>query len=230
MAPKKPSKKAPKKGKKTPKQTRLPSEGKATGTDVLPYPTDVEAFKGGPDGFAGKATFRLAHFGRSLKLRDTSNTFRARFAKAEVLDQLAKEFTQAIAKANLIRRNIVGRSYQIGCVIRVKYHGSPRREILTGFTGNMPLTRAVTQDDLLRAYGHALSQTLASPEEIEVLSFNMLVWFRATSPQILCLKAVNGKTVPTLYDADGIPDPSLRAFQREKRKANTVKIRTRFGI
>ena len=232
MAPRKTPKKSPSNKKKAPKKAarkEAPLDN-SPGLDAVPSPTDVEAFKGGGEGFSGRATFRLMHFARSLRLRDSTSTFRARFAKAEVLTMLEAQIREGVLKANVIRRHLVGRSWQVGCTIKVKYHGSPRWDILTGFTPNYPMTREIRADDFLRAYGHALAQTLGSPEEIRIISFQMLTWFRATAPQVRTLKALNAKPVPTLYDDSGHPEPRFKAMQREKRKANRLIIRTRFGM
>lgn len=237
MAPRKTPKKAPSKkkaaGKKAVSKKAAPPKPptpQEPALDAVPGPTDVEAFKGGGDGFSGRATFRLLHFARALRLRDSSSTFRNRFAKADVLALIEREIRQGVLKANVIRRHLIGRSWQVGCTIKVKYHGSPRWDILTGFTPNYPMTREIRPDDFLRAYGHALSQTLGSPEEIRIISFQMLAWFRATAPQVRTLLGLNSKPVPALYDDDGTAEPRYKAMQREKRKANRVIIRTRFGI
>lgn len=231
MAPRKaPKKKASSPKKAAKKAAPRPPVDEGPALDAVPSPTDVEAFKGGGDGFSGRATFRIIHFARALRLRDSSSTFRSRFAKADVLALIEQEIRQGVLKANVIRRHLVGRTWQIGCTIKVKYHGSPRWDVLTGFTPNYPLTREIRADDFLRAYGHALSQTLGSPEEIRIIAFNMLVWFRATAPQVRTLIGLNSKPVPTLYDDEGHPEPRYKAMQREKRKANRIKIRTRFGI
>ena len=220
---------APKPRKNSPSKKK-PQPTASINLEAVPGPTDVEAFKGGGEGFSGRAVFRLIHFTRALRLRDSSSTFRSRFAKSEIMAVLEQEIREGVVRSNVIRTHLYARSYQIGCTIKVKYFGSPRWDILTGFTKNYPLTKPVNTTDFLAAYGHALSQTLASPEEIRIISFGMLVWFRGTAPQVHTLKALNKKPIPMLYDDDGYANPRLREIQREKRKANTIIIKTRFGF
>lgn len=222
---------APKKRKQNAKQSPKPRYQTPSNLRLIPAPYDVQAFKGFSHNLAGRATFRLASFAGGIKLRDESSTFRARFGKANVLEMLQRQVTNAVARANLIRENVKpARSWQIVCTIKVTYSGSPFPVILVGYSNNMPLTRRVTSDVFLRAYGHALSQSYASPLQIEILGFGMNVWFAGSAQQALTVFHLNKRPVPRFYDENGNVNDRSYQIQKEQRKVNAIVLKTRWGF
>lgn len=221
----------PKKSRKKAAEPKKPRYQTPSNFRMIPAPYDVQAFKGFSHNLAGRATFRLVHFAGGIKLRDDSSTFRARFGKANVLEMLSRQVNNAVARANLIRENVKpARSWQIVCAIKVTYGGSPFPVILVGYSPNMPLTRRVTSDDFLRAYGHALSQSYASPQQIEILNFGMNVWFAGSIQQALSVFHLNKRPVPRFFDEEGNVNDRSYQIQKEQRKVNTLVLRTRWGF